>query len=99
MEDKKEALLALLESLDLGITVIDWITLFIQNLTLSFVFYKLRLNFDPSGIFTLILHFFVAILRLIDDYAPFFNPHYWLVWFSLYYFTVEMKIMQALLTE
>ena len=100
MEDKEEALLALLESLTLGKTVIDWITVFIQNLVIIFVFYKLRLNFDPSGIFTLILHFFVAIIRLIDDYVPsFYNPHFWLVWFSLFYFTVEMKIMQALLTE
>jgi hypothetical protein len=97
MENKDEALL---ESLNLGITVIDWITLLIQTLVISFVFYKLRLNFDPSGIFTLILHFFVAIIRLINDYAPsFVIPHNWLVWFSLFYFTVEMKLMQALLTE
>jgi hypothetical protein len=49
----------------------DWIIFVIITFVEGFVFFKLRFRLDISGLLTLILHYVVTILRLINHYQPF----------------------------
>lgn len=71
-----------------------------------FLFIKLRFRIDPSGIVTLLIYLVVATLRVIEQAAltsPFDNLADFilivfsqiLVWFAVYYFTMEMKVVQV----
>ena len=79
----------------------------ILTLVEGFVFYKLRFRLDISGLLTLILHYVVSVLRIINHYQNFNSPVQifvnllgsYLIWFSFYYFTIEMKLMQRLFTD
>lgn len=69
-----------------------------------FLFVKLRFQIDPSGIITLLIYLLVAIMRVIEQ-AFFLTPNLnlidfifivfsqILVWFAVYYFTMEMKVI------
>ena len=78
----------------------DWTVFVILTLVEGFVFLKLRFRLDISGLLTLILHYVVTVLRIINHYQPFNSPVQifinllgsYLIWFSFYYFTIEMKL-------
>lgn len=78
----------------------DWSIFVILTLVEGFVFLKLRFKLDISGLLTLILHYVVTVLRIINHYQPFNSPIQifinllgsYLIWFSFYYFTIEMKL-------
>jgi len=77
-------------------------------LIISYVFVKLKVRVDFSGILTLLLHLIVAVQRLVNhflfdegessllntDVQVFGNS---LIWISLYYFTFEMMIIKCTL--
>ena len=85
----------------------DWAIFALLTLLEGFVFFRLRFKLDVSGLLTLILHYVVTVLRIINHYQPFNTPFQifvnllgsYLIWFSLYYFTIEMRLTQSLLTD
>ncbi len=85
---------------DYFLPISDWTVFVILTLVEGFVFYKLRFRLDISGLLTLILHYIVAVLRIITYYfnTPILNSSN-LIWFSFYYFIIEMKLTQSLLTD
>ncbi len=95
------------ESSDYFGPILDWTVFAVLTLVEGFVFFKLRFRLDISGLLTLILHYVVSVLRIINHYQPFNSPFQifinllgsHLIWFSIYYFTIEMKLTQSLLTD
>ena len=87
--------------------ILDCISVVVLTLVDGFVLWKLRFKLDFSGKFTLILHYLVVILRLFDHHLNFGREVELitnliavnLVSYSLYYFTIEMKLMQIMLTK
>jgi hypothetical protein len=73
----------------------------------SFVFIKLKLKLDFSGKLTLLLHFFVSAIRIFNTYLT--PVGVWqscsilisntAVWMSLYYFVLELKMIQTTLSR
>ena len=63
-----------------------------------FVFIKLRFKIDFSGTLTLLIHFFVSLMKLVDNYiaretsshAIFFLIGINMIVYSLCYFTCEL---------
>ena len=45
----------------------DWIILLVLSGVELFVLIKLRFKIDFSGMLTLLIHFFVSLIRIIDD--------------------------------
>ena len=102
-----ETLIGQAESSDYFGPILDWTVFVVLTLVEGFVFFKLRFRLDISGLLTLILHYVVSVLRIINHYQPFNSPFQifinllgsHLIWFSFYYFTIEMKLTQSLLTD
>ena len=95
------------DSFDLFWLISDWSIFVLLTLVESFVFYKLRFKLDFSGILTLLLHFSVSVMRVFKHYLGIGSRVYFilsiicngLIWYSLYYFTIEMLIIKYLITE
>ena len=87
--------------------ITDWTIFSLLVLIEGYVFLKLRFKLDTSGLLVLLLHFFVSILRILNHYLDFNTPTQislnllgtYLIWFSLYYFTLEMMLITNLLTQ
>ena len=80
----------------------DWFifaTLFCVEL---WVFIRLRLQLDKSGILTLLIYLLITIIRIVN--VTFENLQVLivvmgiLIWFSLHYFTFEMWLIKIKLT-
>ena len=87
--------------------ITDWLIFILLTLIESFVFFKLRFRLDTSGMLTLFLHFAVSLIRIINLFLKFNSPIQiflnllgtYLIWFSFYYFTIEMQLTKSLLTD
>ena len=85
--------------------VSDWVILALLSIVEIGVLVQLKFKMDFSGKLTLLLHFIVAVLRVFQDYEDYDGVAsnvlgtfcQMLIWFSLYYFTFEMKLIQEAL--
>ena len=87
--------------------ITDWVIFILLTLIEGFIFFKLRFKLDTSGILTLFLHFAVSLIRIINLYQSFNSPIQiflnllgtYLIWFSFYYFTIEMELTRSLMSD
>ena len=87
--------------------ITDWVIFILLTLIEGFIFFKLRFKLDTSGILTLFLHFAVSLIRIINLFLSFNSPIQiflnligtYLIWFSFYYFTIEMELTRGLMSD
>jgi hypothetical protein len=92
-------------SLNDYVKISDWFFFVTLTLAEAYVFLKLKFNLDFSGKLTLLLHFTVSALRIFYGYFTTFGIWQtlfigWsstLVGMSLYYFVLELKLIQLTL--
>jgi hypothetical protein len=78
--------------------VTDWSIFSILTLIELFVLIRLRFKIDFSGLLTLLIHFSVSLLRVMNNNIGIKAAFQYvflvvgsnLIWFSLYYFTSEL---------
>jgi hypothetical protein len=77
--------------------VTDWSIFSILTLVELYVLIRLRFKIDFSGLLTLLIHFSVSLLRVMNNIGikaafqyVFLVVGSNLIWFSLYYFTSEL---------
>ena len=87
--------------------ITDWLIFILLTLIEGFIFFKLRFKLDTSGLLTLFLHFAVSLIRIINLFLSFNSSIQiflnllgtYLIWFSFYYFTIEMELTRSLLSD
>ena len=87
--------------------ITDWVIFILLTLIEGFIFFKLHFKLDTSGILTLFLHFAVSLIRIINLYQSFNSLIQiflnligtYLIWFSFYYFTIEMELTRSLMSD
>ena len=85
-------------TLDLVQDVTDWSIFSILTLVELYVLIRLRFKIDFSGLLTLLIHFSVSLLRVMNNNIDIKGAFQYvflvvgsnLIWFSLYYFTSEL---------
>ena len=66
------------------------------------VYLKLNFKIDRSGLFTLLLHLLVSMIRIVrsqlDQFQGLIVVTGIMIWISLHYFTFEMQLIKIKLT-
>lgn len=87
--------------------IVNPLILAMMTTVYTFLFIKLKLRIEFSGVGTLIMYFLAQILRVVSTFEKYAStsqtilllPCQLLIWISLYYFTFEILDIKLQLTE